>query len=115
MSAPTAMRIRSLGDTWQVPRRPRDQQRTPPPCVIIPGVIERPAGSEPYGVMEATELRGWVLVDAERYRIVDPPYLYPTREAALAGLERRIAEDREEAEARARFEEELRRLRDEPA
>lgn len=78
-------------------------------------MIERPAASEPYGIMEATDLGGWVLVDAERYRIVDPPYLYPTRESALAGLEQRIAEDREEAEARARFEEELRRLRDEPA
>jgi hypothetical protein len=76
-------------------------------------VIERPGGSEPYGVMQAEELGGWVLVDAQRYRIVDPPYLYPTREAALAGLEHRIAEDRAEAEARARFEDELRRLRDE--
>ncbi len=78
-------------------------------------MIERPDGSGSYGVMEAPDLGGWVLVDAERYRIVDPPYLYPTRESALDGLRRRIAEDREEAEARERFEEELRRLRDEPA
>lgn len=78
-------------------------------------MIERPRGSEPYGVMQAEDLGGWVLVDAERYRIVDPPYLYPTRESALAGLQHRIAEDRDEADARARFEEELRRLRDEGA
>lgn len=75
-------------------------------------MIERPANSEPYGIIHAEELGGWVIVDAQGYRIVDPPYLYPSRDSALSGLERRIAEDREEADARARFEEELRRLRE---
>jgi hypothetical protein len=76
-------------------------------------VIERVPGSEPYGIIHADELDGWVIVDAQGYRIVDPPYLYPTHASALAGLARRLAEDREEADARARFEDELRRLREE--
>lgn len=79
---------------------------------MMGGVIERPSGGERYGVLHAEDLDGWVLVDAQAYRIVDPPYLYPTRESALRGLAARLAEDREEADARARFEEELRRLRD---
>ena len=75
-------------------------------------MIERPTGGDPYGVMHADELGGWVVVDGQRYRAVDPPYLYPTKQLALAALERRIDEDREAAAAHARFEEELRRLRE---
>ena len=61
------------------PRRPRDRQRTLRPCVIIRRVIERPAASEPYGIMEATDLDGWVLVDAERYRPSDNLILWGDR------------------------------------
>lgn len=73
--------------------------------------IEQSSASLPYGIVEDRDLGGWVLVHVATLALVDPPYLYPTRESAMAGAEGRAREDREEEEARRRFAEELARLR----
>jgi hypothetical protein len=67
--------------------------------------------SLPYGILEDTELGGWLLVTVEGLGLVEPPFLYPTAASAMAAAEDRAREDREEAEARRRFAEELARLR----
>jgi hypothetical protein len=74
--------------------------------------VEHSDASLPYGIVRDSELGGWVLVRLEGLQLVDPPYLYPERDAALAAAADRAREDREEEEARRRFAEELARLRE---
>jgi hypothetical protein len=74
--------------------------------------VEHTEASLPYGIVHDPELGGWVLVRVEGLRLVDPPFLYPTREGAMAGAEAQAREDREEEAARRRFADELARLRE---
>jgi hypothetical protein len=74
--------------------------------------LESTPASLPYGVVRDDELGGWLLVVVDGLWLVDPPYLYPTRDGALRAAEERSFEDREEQAARRRFGEELARLRE---
>jgi hypothetical protein len=80
----------------------RDGSRRPPP---LPWEPAEDASLRPFRVIEARELGGWVVIDAETLKVVEPGYLWRQRERAVAwarGELRRL--QRETVEYRRRQE-----------
>lgn len=61
----------------------------------------------PLGVVEAVESGGWTVVNLESLKVVEPGYLWPSREQAVAWARRELERMRSE-------EVEYRRRQDEP-
>lgn len=57
-----------------------------------------PAERESLDVVHAPELGGWVVVDPVSLKVVEPGYLWPTRERAIAWAQRELDRLRLEAQ-----------------
>lgn len=57
-----------------------------------------PAERESFDVVHAPELGGWVVVDPVSLKVVEPGYLWPTRERAIAWAQGELDRRRLEAD-----------------
>ena len=85
--------------------------RQAPPRQAPPIPYRRPGDARigPMRIVEARELGGWAVVDAETLRVVEPGYLWWRREQAIAWARREMVRQQREAMEYRRRQEELAR------
>jgi hypothetical protein len=86
----------------------RTARHASPALLMVPAADE--ASLRPFRIVDARELGGWVVVNAETLRVVEPGYLWRNREHAMAWARRELDRlRREAAEYRRRQEDVVRR------
>ncbi|HEY6609279.1 MAG TPA: hypothetical protein VI277_08800 [Candidatus Limnocylindria bacterium] len=83
------------------------QSSDAPAAIGAPAAAQNEADLRPLGVVAAPEAGGWVVVNLDTLRVVEPGFVWPRREHAVRWA-------REELERERAEEDEYRRRQDEP-
>lgn len=73
---------------------------------MVPAADE--ASLRPFRIVDARELGGWVVVNAETLRVVEPGYLWRNRERAMAWARRELDRLRRDAADNRRRQDDVR-------
>jgi hypothetical protein len=74
--------------------------------LMVPAADE--ASLRPFRIVDARELGGWVVVNAETLRVVEPGYLWRNRERAMAWARRELDRLRRDAADNRRRQDDVR-------